>query len=379
MYARTWGETTRGINGEMVTVEVDVTNGMPAFEMVGLPDTAVKEARERVKAAVKNSGFRFPDTHITVNLAPADLKKDGAGLDLPIALGVLAAKKYVKLPDPMPVFAGELALDGSLRPVNGILPMILRARDEGLPAIFIPSGNATEGELVDGIQVYTADNLGQIVDHFQGKLPLEPLAKKVLELEKPLEDTVDFADVQGQKVAKRALEIAAAGGHNVLMVGAPGAGKTMLARRLPSILPPMTEEEALEVTKIYSISGLLKGHHGIMVERPFRSPHHTVSQSALIGGGSIPHPGEVTLSHHGVLFLDELPEFSRSALEVLRQPLEDGMVTISRVQASLTYPARFILVAAQNPCPCGFWGEEDNLHQCTCRPACRTYGSSSGR
>ena len=198
MYARTWGETTRGINGEMVTVEVDVTNGMPAFEMVGLPDTAVKEARERVKAAVKNSGFRFPDTHITVNLAPADLKKDGAGLDLPIALGVLAAKKYVKLPDPMPVFAGELALDGSLRPVNGILPMILRARDEGLPAIFIPSGNATEGELVDGIQVYTADNLGQIVDHFQEKQPLEPLAKKVLELEKPLEDTVDFADVQGQ-------------------------------------------------------------------------------------------------------------------------------------------------------------------------------------
>ena len=288
MYARTWGETTRGINGEMVTVEVDVTNGMPAFEMVGLPDTAVKEARERVKAAVKNSGFRFPDTHITVNLAPADLKKDGTGLDLPIALGVLAAKKYVKLPEPMPVFAGELALDGSLRPVNGILPMILRARAEGLPSMFIPTGNATEGELVDGIAVYTADNLGQIVDHFQGKQVLEPLAKKVLELEKPLEDTVDFADVQGQKVAKRALEIAAAGGHNVLMVGAPGAGKTMLARRLPSILPPMTEEEALEVTKIYSISGLLKGRHGIMVERPFRSPHHTVSQSALIGGGSIP-------------------------------------------------------------------------------------------
>lgn len=368
MYARTWGETTRGINGEMVTVEVDVTNGMPAFEMVGLPDVAVKEARERVKAAVKNSGFRFPDTHITVNLAPADLKKDGAGLDLPIAMGVLAAKQYVTLPDPMPVFAGELALDGSLRPVNGILPMIIRAREEGIPAIFIPSGNRAEGELVDGIAVYTADDLGQIVDHFQGRQLLQPLAKKALELERPQEELVDFADVQGQKVAKRALEIAAAGGHNVLMVGAPGAGKTMLARRLPTILPPMTEEEALEVTKIYSISGLLQGHHGIMAERPFRSPHHTVSQSALIGGGSIPRPGEVTLSHHGVLFLDELPEFSRSALEVLRQPLEDGMVTISRVQASLTYPARFILVAAQNPCPCGFWGEEDQLHQCTCRP-----------
>lgn len=346
MYARTWGETTRGINGEMVTVEVDVTNGMPAFEMVGLPDVAVKEARERVKAAVKNSGFRFPDTHITVNLAPADLKKDGAGLDLPIAMGVLAAKQYVTLPDPMPVFA----------------------REEGIPAIFIPSGNRAEGELVDGIAVYTADDLGQIVDHFQGRQLLQPLAKKALELERPQEELVDFADVQGQKVAKRALEIAAAGGHNVLMVGAPGAGKTMLARRLPTILPPMTEEEALEVTKIYSISGLLQSHHGIMAERPFRSPHHTVSQSALIGGGSIPRPGEVTLSHHGVLFLDELPEFSRSALEVLRQPLEDGMVTISRVQASLTYPARFILVAAQNPCPCGFWGEEDQLHQCTCRP-----------
>ena len=367
MYARTWGETTCGINGAMVTVEVDVTNGLPAFEMVGLPDTAVKEARERVKAAVKNCGFHFPDTHITVNLAPADLKKDGSGLDLPIALGILCAKNNLKI-EQQAVFAGELALDGTLRPINGILPMILKAREEGCEAIYIPAGNAAEGRLVDGIQVYTAENLAQIIDHFQGKEKLAPLEKQGLIAPEEHEASVDFADVQGQVVAKRALEIAAAGGHNVLMVGAPGSGKTMLARRLPTILPPMTEEEALEVTKIYSISGLLKRNHGIMQERPFRSPHHTVSQTALIGGGSIPRPGEVTLSHHGVLFLDELPEFSRSSLEVLRQPLEDGVVTISRVQASLTYPARFILVAAQNPCPCGFWGEEDGIHQCTCRP-----------
>lgn len=370
MYACTYGETTRGINGELVRVEVDVTNGLPAFEIVGLPDTTIKESRERVKAAVKNSGFHFPDTHITVNLAPADLKKDGSGLDLPIAIGILAAKQYIKLPDDQqcPVFAGELALDGALRSINGILPMILKAREDGWRCMVIPSGNAAEGQLVDGITVYTADTLTAIVEHLQGKVQLTPLQKKSLLLDGPEESTVDFSDVQGQRVAKRALEIAAAGGHNVLMVGAPGAGKTMLARRLSTILPPMTEEEALEVTKIYSISGLLTRQHGIVEERPFRSPHHTVSQSALIGGGSVPRPGEVTLAHHGVLFLDELPEFSRSALEVLRQPLEDGVVTISRVQASLSYPARFILVAAQNPCPCGFWGEEDGVHQCTCRP-----------
>ncbi len=367
MYAKTYGETVCGINGEEIIVEVDISNGLPGFDIVGLPDTAVKESRERVRAALKNSGLIFPMTRITVNLAPADLRKDGSGLDLPIAIGILAAAGSL-LPEETDgrIFVGELALDGTIRQVTGVLPMILYAREHGWKEIYIPCGNAAEGELVDGIEVYTPQSLGELVSHLKKQERLSPLGKKQLTDNPDSAYEVDFAEVRGQQVVKRAMEIAAAGGHNMLMVGAPGSGKTMLARRLPTILPPMSENEILEVTKIYSIAGLLNGKKQLVLERPFRSPHHTVSASALIGGGSIPRPGEVTLSHNGVLFLDELPEFSRVTLEVLRQPLEDGVVTISRVQAAMSYPARIIMVAAQNPCPCGFLG--DKAHECSCRP-----------
>lgn len=369
MYAKTYGETVCGINGEEIIVEVDISNGLPGFDIVGLPDTAVKEARERVKAALKNSGLIFPMTHITVNLAPADLRKDGSSLDLPIAVGILtAAGTLLQEEAAGKIFVGELALDGSIRQAAGVLPMILYARDHGWSEIYIPQDNASEGELVDGIDVYTPATLSELVGHLKGQERLTPLPKRHFESEINGHSDVDFSEVRGQQVVKRALEIAAAGGHNVLMVGAPGSGKTMLARRLPTILPPMTEAEILEVTKIYSIAGLLNGKKHIMLERPFRSPHHTVSPSALIGGGSVPRPGEVTLSHNGVLFLDELPEFSRATLEVLRQPLEDGVVTISRVQASLSFPARLILIAAQNPCPCGWNGVHDKIHECVCKP-----------
>lgn len=368
MYAKTFGETTCGINGEEIIVEVDISNGLPAFELVGLPDTSVRESRERVRAALKNSGYKFPMTRITVNLAPADFKKDGSGLDLPIAIGILCGSGQINAEAICDkVFVGELSLDGGIREVSGILPMIIKAKEAGRKEIFIPPGNAAEGELVDGIEVFAPESLTQLALHLEKEDMLAALSKRKMSIESNCVYNVDFSDVQGQLVAKRALEIAAAGGHNVRMVGAPGAGKTMLARRLPTILPPMTEEEALEVTKIYSIAGLLNRKQGLVLERPFRSPHHTISHSALIGGGSIPKPGEVTLSHNGVLFLDELPEFSRMALEVLRQPLEDGFVTISRVQATLTFPATFILVSAENPCPCGFYGETDGVHECSCR------------
>ncbi|WP_297201101.1 YifB family Mg chelatase-like AAA ATPase [uncultured Flavonifractor sp.] len=352
-----------GISGYEVRAECDLSGGLPAFEIVGLPDAAVKEARDRVRAAIKNCGFSFPVSRITINLAPADRKKGGTMYDLPILVGILAAGEQLRLPRRPCAFVGELSLSGQLRPISGMLPMALAARRAGLQELYVPASSAAEATLAGGITVYPVESVTQLVGHLRGEAPIHPADPWTPG--SALDAGLDFADVKGQENGKRALEIAAAGGHNLAMVGPPGSGKSMLARRLPSILPDMTRREALECTEVHSVMGLTNAEQPLLTQRPFRSPHHTVSATGMAGGGSNPHPGEISLAHNGVLFLDELPEFSKEVLETLRQPLEDGMVQISRVAGTAVFPARFMLVCAMNPCKCGWYGFSD---RCRCTP-----------
>lgn len=367
MLAKVYSCAVIGLDGALVEVEVDIARGLPAFNLVGLPDAAVQESRERVRSAIRNSGAQFPMQRITVNLAPADLRKAGPAYDLPIAAGLLQAAGYVDADTSRSIFVGELSLDGTIRHTDGILPMVSIAQHEGMATVYVPYEDAAEAALVEGVTVIPVRSLADLVAHLNGERYIAPLGAQPVPSGEEALYAVDFREIKGQEHVRRALEVAASGAHNVLMSGSPGAGKTLMARAMPGILPPMSAEEALDVTKIYSVSGKLPPSTPLIRQRPFRAPHHTTSHAGLVGGGRMPRPGEISLAHRGVLFLDELPEFPTQVLEVLRQPLEDKIVTISRAAGTLTFPANFMLLAAQNPCPCGYYGDTERA--CTCPPS----------